>query len=130
MPKVRDLSKVHSAKLKPAKYYIGKPEFLTDAGGLVEHQWTIQRVLGVEQDWHGDDDEPDLVIEFAEPKKNKWIVNKTNKLRIEAIYGQGLPQDLWIGKTLTLFFTETEPGTRKKIRNPQGGHGGVRVKGN
>lgn len=126
-----DLSDVRTSRLIASKNYIGRPEF--EVGDeLVERQWTMTSANLVTQDWHGPEDDGDVVIGFAETKK-RLIANITNRRAIHALYGSGDFKDVWQGKTLTLVYSMVEiSGSKRgrKIRNPSGGEpGGVRVKG-
>lgn len=123
-----DVSHLEVCQLDPSENYIGKPEFLVE-GKLVQRTLEISEVLRVAQDWHRKDQKRDLVLAFKDRTK-RLILRATNRQAIAAIYGAGVVKDLWVGKSITLFWTLTEPISGQKIRNPSTGEpGGVRVKG-
>lgn len=130
----KELDSAQTIKLRASKNYLGKPDFFTHEGKQIELTLKISKVVAVKQDWHGSSDAFDIVLAFEGVKK-RLICNKTNQVTIAKLHGDGKVAEVWLGKTLTLFWTKTEPGSGKRgkpdkdIRNPQGGEpGGVRIK--
>ncbi len=128
------LESAQTIKLRASENYFGKPDFFTHSGEQIEIPVTITKVVGVEQDWHGKNDRPDVVLAFKDQKK-RLICNKTNQVQVARLHGDGVVAKVWIGKDIVMFWTETEPGSGrngrpdKPIRNPSGGDpGGVRIR--
>lgn len=128
------LDGAQTMKLRASANYFGKPDFFTHSGEQIEIPVTITKVVGVNQDWHGKNDRPDVVLAFKDQTK-RLICNKTNQVKIASIHGDGKVAEVWLNKEIVLYWTKTEPGSGrngrpdKDIRNPSGGEpGGVRVK--
>lgn len=128
------LEGAQTIKLRASENYFGKPDFFTHAGKQIEIPVTITKVVGVKQDWHGNNDRHDVVIAFKDQTK-RLIVNKTNQVQIARLHGDGKVAEVWIGKEIVMFWTRSEPGSGKRgkpdkdIRNPSGGDpGGVRIR--
>jgi hypothetical protein len=134
--KEHDLANANTMKLRASANYLGKPDFFTHKDEPIEIQAEILKVSGVEQDWHPKNQKPDVVLTLKGQEK-RLICNKTNQAKIASLHGDGLAHVVWIGKTITMFWTQTEPGSGKygkpdkDIRNPSDPNtpGGVRIKG-
>src|SRR3990167_8635773 len=86
------------------------------------------KAVKIEQVGKSDDPQSKPVIHFDETEKTLTL-NKTNAKTIEGIYGS--ETDLWIGKPISLFATETEfagkpvLAVRIRIKAPTGAPTGL-----
>ncbi len=124
----QDLSDKRACQLMPSADFLGQADFIDKDNNYCEWQLTITAVTREELQLPGRrSKEPKIVVAFKGAKK-RLVLNKTNLTAIASHYGDEVKN--WLGKKVTVLWTETELVSGRRINNPSGGpDGGVRVKG-